>query len=104
MLAREDPFGSLGIQGRSFSELAGQPKEQMVFRALLRGEILDMNHGGELKDQALALLRRGLLLLDDDGRFRFPSPLHEWHYRKLVRWANLFFSFICKALGGPCQL
>ena len=84
MLAREVPFGLLGSLGRSFSDLAMQPKQQTVLRALLRGERVDMNHEGKMKEQAVTLLRRGLLLLDDDGNFQFPSPLHEWHYRKQV--------------------
>ena len=58
--------------------------QQTVLRALLRGEMVDMNHEGEMKEQAITLLQKGLLLLDDNGSFRFPSPLHEWHYRKQV--------------------
>ena len=84
MLTREDPFGLLGSLGRSFSDMARQPMQQMVLRALLRGEVVYMNHEGAMKEQAIALLRKGFLLLDDDGSFRFPSPLHEWHYRKQV--------------------
>ena len=88
MLAREVPFGLLGSLGRSFSDLAKQPEQQMVFRALLCGERVDMTQEGDRKKQAITLLRRGLLLLDDDGSFRFPSPLHEWHYRKQVGWVD----------------
>lgn len=99
MLAREVPFGLLGNLGRSFSDLARQPKQQMVLRALLRGELVDMNHEREMKEQAVTLLRRGLLLLDDDGSFRFPSPLHEWHYRKQVSCVVRFLHFWGPLLG-----
>ena len=86
MLAREDPYGLLGRQGRSFSDLASQPLEAKVLRELLQGTLVEMNTEGDLKQQALSLLRSGLLLLADDGSFRFLSPLHRWHYEKQVGW------------------